>query len=263
VIRYSTLRILLAKAAIEDLEIEQMDVETAFLNPVLEEEIYMEIPQFFNELYPDKDFTGKSLRLLKSLYGLKQAPRAWLLEVQAFFASIGFTASSADPNLFIRGNTYVLLYVDDMLVIGDKASVATAKAEIGKRWKCKDLKEAKLFVGFQIERDRAAKSLQIHQTLYTTKLLERFGLQKANPVSQPFPTGTVLIQSNLADIEEEKGNTEYQRLKKDEAEAYRQAVGSLLYLSNCTRFDISYAVGQLARFMHEPRIVHFRLAKQV
>ena len=263
VIRYSTLRILLAKAAAEDLEIEQMDVETAFLNPVLEEEIYMEIPQFFKEMYPDEDFTGKSLRLLKSLYGLKQAPRAWLLEVQAFFASIGFTASSADPNLFIRGNTYVLLYVDDMLIIGDKASVAIAKAEIGKRWKCTDLEEAKLFVGFQIERNRPAKSLRIHQTLYTTKILERFGLQKANPVSQPFPTGTVLIQSNLADVEEEKGNTEYQMLKNDEAEAYRQAVGSLLYLSNCTRFDISYAVGQLARFMHEPRTIHFRLAKQV
>jgi Reverse transcriptase (RNA-dependent DNA polymerase)/GAG-pre-integrase domain len=263
VIRYSTLRILLAKAAVEDLEIEQMDVDTAFLNPTLKEEIYMEIPDFFELLYPDVNFKGKCLRLRKSLYGLKQAPREWLLEVQNFFASIGFTSSSADPNLFIRNNTYILLYVDDMLIIGDKASVATAKAEIGARWKCKDLREAKLFVGFQIERDRAAKSLRIHQTLYTTKLLERFGLQRANPVSQPFPTGTVLIQSNLADVEEEKGNTEYQRLKMEEAEAYRQAVGSLLYLSNCTRFDISYAVGQLARFMHAPRTVHFRLAKQV
>jgi hypothetical protein len=88
-------------------------------------------------------------------------------------------------------------------------------------------------------------------------------MQNANSVSQPFPTGTVLLQNNLAEVEEEKGNSEYQKLNLDETEAYRQVVGSLLYLSNCTRFDISYAVGQLARFMQIPRIIHLRLAKQV
>jgi hypothetical protein len=75
VLRYSTLRALLAKAAAKDLEVDQLDVDTAFLNPTLKEEIYIEIPQFFELLYPDIDFKGKCLRLLKSLYRLKQAPR--------------------------------------------------------------------------------------------------------------------------------------------------------------------------------------------
>src|ERR1700761_2587921 len=206
VVRFATLRVLLAKAAEEDLEVHQMDVDTAFLNGKLSEEIYMEFPDDFELLEPNIDRDRQCLRLLKALYGLKQAPRAWLLEVQAFFTSIGFTASKADPNLFIRGNTYILLYVDDMLIVGDMGSVEKAKAEIRARWKCKDLGEAKLFVGFQIERNRSAKSMQIHQTLYATKLLERFGLKNANPISQPIPTGTVLLQNNLAEAEEEKGN---------------------------------------------------------
>ena len=71
VLRYSTLRALLAKAAAEDLEVDQMDVDTAFLNPTLKEEIYMEIPQFFELLYPNIDFKGKCLQLLESLYKLK------------------------------------------------------------------------------------------------------------------------------------------------------------------------------------------------
>ena len=71
VVRYTTLRILLAKAASEDLEVDQIDMETAFLNPKLEEEIYIEIPEFFKLLYLGIDFTRKCLKLLKSLYRLK------------------------------------------------------------------------------------------------------------------------------------------------------------------------------------------------
>ena len=74
-LRYSTLRALLVVAAAEDLEIDQMDVDTVFLNPLLKEEIYIEIPEYFELLYPNTDFKGKCLRLMKSLYGLKQAPR--------------------------------------------------------------------------------------------------------------------------------------------------------------------------------------------
>ena len=168
VVRYITLRYLLAKAAAEDLEIDQLDVDTAFLNPELKEEIYMEVPEHFFILEPKlKDSYKRKkfyLRLHKSLYGLKQAPHEWFEEIDKFLKSIGFSASDADPNLYVRqeGNTFLLLYVDDMLLIGTRARVNAAKKEIMTRWKCKDLGPAKLFVGFQIERNRAAKSLKIH-----------------------------------------------------------------------------------------------------
>jgi hypothetical protein len=75
VLRYSTLRALLAKTAAEDLKVDQLNVNTAFLNVTLKKKIYIEIPQFFELLYPNIDFKKKCLRLLKSLYGLKQAPK--------------------------------------------------------------------------------------------------------------------------------------------------------------------------------------------
>ena len=77
VLQYTTLRILLAKAAAEDLEADHIDVDTAFLNPDLEEEVYMKVPEFLAEVYPELARTLDAfLKLNKSLYRLKQAPRA-------------------------------------------------------------------------------------------------------------------------------------------------------------------------------------------
>ena len=70
------------------------------------------------------------------------------------------------------------------------------KVKILKQWKGKDLKAVDTFVGFQIERDRKERTLKIHQTLYTTMLLERLGMDKSNPVALPIPAGTVLKSTN-------------------------------------------------------------------
>ena len=119
------------------------------------------------------------------------------------------------------------------------------------KWKCKDLGPADLFEGFQIERNRAKRSIKIYQTFYITKLLQRLKLKNANPVKLPIPAGTVLKPDpdNL--------------LEGDEITVYRQIVGSVLYLANCTRPDISYAVGQLARFMSALSIIYYNTAKQL
>lgn len=259
VARFDTLRVLLAKAAVEDPEIEHMDVDTAFLNPTLEEEVYMEVPEFFHLIYPNCP-PGSCLKLLKSLYGLKQAPRAWLEEVVDFFSSIGFESSTADPNLFVQDNVYILVYVDDFLFIGPWSKVAKAKSVISSRWKCKDLGAAGTFVGFQIMRDRAARRLTIHQSSYLAKLLKRFGLDKANPTKLPLPSGSTLTgPSEINDLLD----GEYQPTESLEITVYRQIIGSLIYLANGTRPDICFAISQLARHMQDPRILHLRLAKQV
>ena len=75
-LQYTTLRILLAKAAAEDLEADHIDIDTAFLNLDLEEEVYMKVPEFLKEVYPKLEKTlGAFLKLNKSLYRLKQALR--------------------------------------------------------------------------------------------------------------------------------------------------------------------------------------------
>jgi len=147
--------------------------------------------------------------------------------------------------------------VDDMLIAGRPDDIAAVKQQIAAKWKCKDLGPVTTFVGFQITRDRAAKTLIIHQTAYITRLLERFKLDKSNPTHLPIPANTVLKLE--PDIHPTNRN---QPLQPVETTVYRQAVGCLLYLTNCTRPDLSYPVGQLARHMQNPWIDHLRLVKQ-
>jgi hypothetical protein len=118
---------LLALAAQCDYEADHVDIDTAFLNPILKEEIYMEIPQFFVEtIHPELKGRGNAyLKLLRSLYGLKQAPREWWLMVkEAMQTTFGLTQSDADPNLFIyqgkAEKSYVLVFVNNILIIGPK-----------------------------------------------------------------------------------------------------------------------------------------------
>ena len=118
VVRHTSIRVLLAFVALFDLELEQLDVKTAFLHGELEEEIYMEQTEGFIVL-------GKEhfvCRLKKSLYGLKQAPRQWYKRFDSFMIGQGYCRSQFDDCIYFQtfqdgSFIYLLLYVDDMLMI--------------------------------------------------------------------------------------------------------------------------------------------------
>ncbi|ESZ89916.1 Gag-Pol polyprotein [Sclerotinia borealis F-4128] len=178
--RYFTLRTLLAKTTVEDLEIDNMDVDIVFLNEKLTDtKILMEIPQFFEEVFPEiKEMLLKSLqgtkvflKLKKSLYSLKQTPRIWWLAVKKFLKNIGLTASSADPNLFIGNGVYILLYMDNLLIIGNRTNIDKIKTKISAKWKCKDLGPTRMFLGLQIEYNRPKRTIKIHNSNYTKRIL--------------------------------------------------------------------------------------------
>ncbi|KAI0999467.1 hypothetical protein K3495_g8730 [Podosphaera aphanis] len=172
--------------------------------------------------------------------------------VKDFFMELGLKTGNSDPNLFIGLGVYMLLFVDDMLIVEKRPNVDKIKASILSNWKGKDLKTAKLFVGFEIDRDRLKRSIIIRQTIYIRKLLERMGMSKCNSNDLPIPAGTVLKESEESDL-----------LKKDETGLYRQIIGSVIYLANNTRPDIAYAVGQLARFMLKPGTIHLKMTKHL
>ena len=104
-----------------------MDVKTAFLNGVIEEEVYVEQPQGF-EIH---DRESHVCRLKKALYGLKQAPRAWYGRMDSFLMSLGFTKSKADSNLYykVEGDRPMLflLYVDDLFLTGVEELISEMK----------------------------------------------------------------------------------------------------------------------------------------
>ena len=99
-----------------DLELEKLDVKTAFLHRELEEEIYMDQPE--GCIVPGKE--NFVCKLKKSLYGLKQSPRQWYKRFDSFMLSHGFKKSEYDSSVYIKivdgSPIYLLLYVDDMLI---------------------------------------------------------------------------------------------------------------------------------------------------
>ncbi|KAK1693926.1 hypothetical protein QYE76_010623 [Lolium multiflorum] len=113
----TTVRTLLAVASVRRWSVSQLDVQNAFLNGELSEEVYMQPPPGYS--VPD----GMVCRLRRSLYGLKQAPRAWFERFASVVTAAGFSPSLHDPALFVhtspRGRTLLLLYVDDMIITGD------------------------------------------------------------------------------------------------------------------------------------------------
>ncbi len=130
VAKFVSIRCILALAAIEDMEIHQMDVKTTFLNGDLEEEIYMEQPEGFTH-------EGEHLvcKLHKSLYGLKQFPRAWNQKLNAFLKNIKFTKSDADFSVYVAQvedvKFFIVVYVDDLILMcNNKDKLLQVKEEL-------------------------------------------------------------------------------------------------------------------------------------
>ena len=248
----ATMRALLSLVAADDLELEQLDIKTAFLNGDLEETIYMQQPPGYQE-----GGSGVACRLVKALYGLRQAPRAWHTRLKAELEAIGFTATEADASLFVRNHkdhaVYLLVYVDDILIVSSSSeSVAQVKATLTSTFDLRDLGEAAMFVGLEIQRDRTARTLTIRQSRMTSDLVARYGMEQAQPKAIPLAVGTQLSKAGEDAV-----------LLDRQQYGYAELVGSLLYLSVCTRPDIAQAVGALSRFMAAPTFQHWQAARGV
>ena len=117
VVRMETIRLLISQAAQSRWQIFQMDVKSAFLNGVLEEEIYIEQPPGYVKIREEK----KVLKLKKALYGLKQAPRAWNTHIDIYFKENGFKQCPYKHALYTKksgGNVmFIALYVAMILFL--------------------------------------------------------------------------------------------------------------------------------------------------
>ncbi|KAL5804056.1 hypothetical protein ACOSQ3_030856 [Xanthoceras sorbifolium] len=256
VVKLTTIRLVLKIVAAENLHLEQLDVKTAFLHGDLEEEIYMRQPEGFKE-------AGKEnlvCRLKKSLYGLKQAPRQWYKKFDSFMSSSGFTRCQADHCCYIKrfDNSFIilLLYVDDMLIAGsDMQEIMNLKRELSKQFAMKDLGAAKQILGMRIKRDTKSGTLLLSQAEYIKKVLSRFNMQDAKPVSTPLGIHFRLSKEQSPKTEEER--THMAKVP------YASAIGSLMYAMVCTRPDIAQAVGAVSRYMNNPGKIHWEAVKWI
>ena len=254
VARLASYRALLSLAAKLNLEAHHLDIETAFLNGTLDEEIYMKAP--------DSSSTGSNevWQLQKSLYGLKQASHVWNKLLDSTLKKLGFNQCSKDMCVYFHKSkdafTILAVHVDDMLIVSNSSSqLAEMKQALGKHFKVKDLGEVKFLLGIGVTRDRQSGHIELSQQTYINQLLKHFNLQDAKPVTTPLSSGVRLTQDDCPITDEEKS---------DMANVpYASLVGVLMYAAIGTRPDIAFAVGALSRFLSNPGRRHWNEAKCV
>ncbi|KAK9041693.1 hypothetical protein V6N11_016783 [Hibiscus sabdariffa] len=172
--RITSIRMILAIAALRNIEVHQMDVKTAFFNGELDEEIYMEQPEGHVVSGQEK----KVCRLVKSLYGLKQAPKQWHEKFDNVMMTNDFKINECDKCVYVKttdiGYVILCLYVDDILIVGsNNEMVKRTKNMLNSRFDMKDMGLADTILGIQIK--RSPEGLILTQSYYVDKILENFG----------------------------------------------------------------------------------------
>ena len=251
-LRYESLRLLFATAAVYGLQLWLLDVVSAYLNGDIDKEIFMRMPEGLPVTDQNK---GKCLRLLKGLYGLKQSGRIWAEKFRECLCAFGFVAIQADQCIFIRhfGQEVCLvaLYVDD-IIIATKSNKAYGKVKeyLTSVFKITDGGPLKTILGIRVSQND--DTIAMDQTHYVNNLLDKYGMTNCNGVSTPID-GYDGIQP--ARSEEERSNQQ----------EYQQLVGELMFLQVASRPDLAFAISKLSQFCNDPTIRHrntlFRVLK--
>jgi hypothetical protein len=168
-----------------------MDVKSAFLNGVLEEEVYVrQPPGFESEKYPHWVY-----KLRKVLYGLKQAPRAWYGRLRGFLFERGFEMRKVDPTLFLlrqgRDILIVQVYVDDIVFGGSSNSlVAKFEEDMSREFEMSMMGELQLFLRLQIKQSK--EGTFVHQAKYTKDIVRNFKMEDSKAMTTSMSTTIAL-----------------------------------------------------------------------
>ena len=237
VVRFDLIRAILAVATPE--QIKQFDVKTAFLYGNIDEEIYVQQPEGYS------DVTGKVCKLRRSLYGLQQSSHEIQLK-SSRRRRVRVLKSIQKPKSYFGYSIYRRRTGHREGSTPHRQTLAELKTEFEITHN-----DVNLFLGMHIERE-ADGSIFLHQETYARRVRERFRVEHANPVAIS------------ADPNQELFSPEQAGDPQDIITApYREAVGSLMYLSVATRPDITFAVNQASRFLENPTTVHWKAVKRI
>jgi hypothetical protein len=255
VAKSKSIKLILADAAINNKELKQFDVETAFLNAKLTETVYIKLPDGCGKL------SGKIWKLNKALYGLKQAPHEWNSEIHDTLTNIlGYTVTKADPCIYRKNiDNHIItiyLYVDDTIISYDSSIESSWLKDfniIKSKYKIKDLGNCDWILNMKVVRDRITGTITLSQQAYIQQLLSEHQMD----------TGTVRTVDNPCDQSLTTITHTSDLLDSHQHSKFRSIIGGLSYAANMTRIDIAYAVSVLSRQLAAPTQLHLIAAKRI
>ena len=241
---------LFAIAAYYDLNIDQMDVKTAFLYGIIKQLIYVKLPLGYEK-------PGIVCRLQRGLYGLKQSSRLWYQRISEYLAEkIGLTRLHADHGIFatsdgIRG-PIISIWVDDLNLFTPRDSPLMQKMKdlliLG--FQMVDGGPITYYLGLKVDRNRAAKTIKLSQPAYIEKILHTFGLLQAKTSTTPMKESSLL------------GPNPKEATPKD-IKKFQAIVGSIMFAMLETRPDIAFATSAVSRYAQNPSSQHIEAAKTI
>jgi hypothetical protein len=250
-LRLKTLRLIFSLLANRGWKGRQVDFKTAFLNGHLDKPIYMEQPPGFE----DPQHPDWVCEVNRSLYGLKQSPRQWNIELHKALMDLGLSNSKYDPTLYFKLKDNKLIgalttHVDDLAIVGKNSFVDSLIDSLGKRFKVGADEELNHFLSLKITRNIPDKHVFLNQSHYISELCTRFLDDKPTSVATPTDSYFKSLTHRLPSDPVSSG-------------PYPQLIGSLLWVSQCTRPDISFAVNRLSQHLRDPSEAHWQAGLRI
>ena len=252
--RMSSIRVLVQHAVQNSMIVHQMDVKAAYLNAPIDCDIYVEQPKGYEK-------TGKNgeklvCKLNKSLYGLKQSGRNWNATLHDYLSREGFVQSLADPCVYrkvvdndAKKCIILVIWVDDLIISASNHELmVSVKKSLSDKFKMKDLGVLHWFLGTEFI--CSDSMIEMKQSRYIKRILERFGMHDSKPKATP----SILGFDKFIDMESPP---------LEDPNMYRQIVGSLIYTMTGTRPDLCHIVTKLSQHMSKPTVASLNAAKHV
>ena len=236
----SCVRLLSAITCECDLDLCHFDVDQAFVQSDLEEDVFPRLPKGCGDL------SGKVVRLNKTLYGLKQASRStWHAHLTTCLKILGFEQCMTDACVFRliedgRVAITAVVHVYDIFAVGQKERCDRLFVDLNRTIPVKNLGDLKWYGGCRYSRDRNRGTLTISQQSFAEELVEKFRVTS-------LPSVPLKVEVKLEEFDENEETASW---------PFRALVGGLMWLAISTRPDIYNAVRSVARYGSAPKAVH-------
>ncbi|GJU65088.1 retrovirus-related pol polyprotein from transposon TNT 1-94 [Tanacetum coccineum] len=238
--RLESIRIFLAYACALDLKLFQMDVKSAFLNGLINEEVYVSQPSGFI----DFEKSHHVYKLKKALYGLKQALKSWYDRLKAFLIKHEYIMGMADNTLFTKKKILnliiVQIYVDEIIFGSTCQDMHDEFTKImHDEFEMIMMGKLNFFLGLQIK--QMEDGIFFNQSKYIKEMLKKFSLEDSKPMKTPMSSDTKLTKEEEC---ESVDSTKYQGM-----------IGSLLYLMASRPDIIVFAFVHASKRIPKPFIL--------